>query len=311
MKIFNKVSNIDFLSLRHSMAAMSVFLIVLCFGSFFIYGFTFGLDFTGGTLIEVHYDKDVADLSTVRQLLAKAGFADASVQRFGTPKDVLIRLGISDSETSGITLSTRAFEALQQAAKVEKRRVEYVGPQVGKELVEEGGLAILYSLIGILMYVAMRFEYRFAVGAITAIIHDVIATLGIFSAFQIEFDLTVLAAVLAVIGYSLNDTIVVFDRIRENFRKLRKGTVIEIINISLNETFSRTLITSGTTLLTVLALYNFGGEIIRGFSLALLVGIIVGTYSSIYIASAAVVALGIDRSNLIAPKKELQLDEMP
>jgi preprotein translocase subunit SecF len=313
MKIFDKVSKFDFLRLRHVMAAISILLIILCFGSFFVRGFAFGLDFTGGTLLEVSYTQDLENLSEVRQVLVKAGFTDASVQRFGTPRDVLVRLGLSDSEASGTTLSNRAFAALQQAADgaVELRRVEYVGPQVGSELVEEGGLAILYSLIGILMYVAFRFEYRFAIGAITAIIHDVVITLGVFSALQIEFDLTVLAAVLAVIGYSLNDTIVVFDRIRENFRRVRKGTVIEVINLSLNETLARTLITSGTTMLTVLALYQFGGEIIHGFSLALLVGIVVGTYSSIYVASAAVVALGISRGNLVAPKKEVQIDEMP
>lgn len=312
MRLFNKVSRIDFLRLRRPMSIVSVVLIAFCCGSFFVRGLNFGIDFTGGILLEVAYTQPLEDLGNVRRTLVKTGFADSSVQRFGTPRDVLIRIAPRANESS-TTLSDRAFAALNQSAKgmAELRRVEYVGPQVGSELVNEAGLAILYSLIGILLYVAMRFEYRFAVGAIIAIIHDVIVTVGVFSFFQIEFDLTVLAAVLAVIGYSLNDTIVVFDRIRENFRRVRKGTVVEIINLSLNETLSRTLITSGTTLLAVLALHLLGGEIIHGFSLALLVGIMVGTYSSIYVASATVVALGISRADMVVSKKEAQVDHMP
>ncbi|KOR28547.1 preprotein translocase subunit SecF, partial [Achromatium sp. WMS2] len=287
-------------------------------GSFFKQGFALGLDFTGGILLEVNYKQDLDTLNGIRTTLKQAGFTDAAVQRFGTPRDALIRLGPRTGQDS-TSLSNKALAALQQveASKpnggnsVELRRVEYVGPQVGSELIEEAGLAILYSLIGILIYVAMRFEYRFAVGAIVATVHDVIITLGVFSLWQIEFDLTVLAAVLAVIGYSLNDTIIVFDRIRENFRRVRKGTVLEIINLSLNETLSRTMITSGTTVLTVLALFIFGGEIIHSFALALLVGIFVGTYSSIYVASASVIALGISRANLIVPKHNPNLDGMP
>jgi len=190
--------------------------------------------------------------------------------------------------------------------------VEFVGPQVGEELREDGGLAVLFSLIGILIYVALRFEWRFALGAVIALIHDVIFTVGIFSIFQIEFDLPVLAAVLAVIGYSLNDTIVIFDRIRENFRRVRKGSVIDVINQSINQTMSRTIITSGTTLLVLLALYLLGGEAIAGFSLALIIGIVVGTYSTIYVATAAVVALGVSRADLMPVKKEGEgLDAMP
>jgi preprotein translocase subunit SecF len=203
-------------------------------------------------------------------------------------------------------LSDRVYQVLGAAAEsaVELRRVEFVGPQVGEELREDGGLAVLFSLIGILIYVALRFEWRFSVGAVIAIIHDVFFTVGVFSIFQIEFDLPVLAAVLAVIGYSLNDTIVIFDRVRENFRKVRKGTVIEIINQSINQTLSRTFITSGTTLLVLLALFLFGGKAISGFSLALIVGVIVGTYSTIYVATAAVVALGVSRADLMPVKKE-------
>jgi len=312
MRLFNKVSRLDFLRFRRPMGIVSALLITLCFGSFLVRGLSFGIDFTGGTLLEVGYVQPVEDLGAVRRVLATAGFADSTVQRFGTPRDVLIRIAPRADETSAV-LSDRAFLAIKQAAngQAELRRVEYVGPQVGGELVEEAGLAILYSLIGILVYVAMRFEYRFALGAIIATVHDVVITVGAFSLFQIEFDLTVLAAVLAVIGYSLNDTIVVFDRIRENFRKVRKGTVLEITNLSLNETLSRTLITSGTTLLAVLALHLFGGSVIHGFSLALLVGIVVGTYSSIYVATAAVVALGISRADMVVMKKEMQVDRMP
>jgi preprotein translocase subunit SecF len=244
----------------------------------------------------------------VRAALDEAGFAGATVQHFGTLQDVMIRIApeSGEEEQTSAQLSDRVFQALSGAAEgvVELRRVEFVGPQVGEELREDGGLAVLFSLIGILIYVALRFEWRFSVGAVVAIIHDVIFTVGIFSLFQIEFDLPVLAAVLAVIGYSLNDTIVIYDRIRENFRKMRKGTVIEIINRSINQTMSRTIITSGTTLLVLLALYLFGGEIISGFSMALIIGVIVGTYSTIYVATAAVVMLGVSRADLLSVKKE-------
>lgn len=322
MRIFNKVTNFNFLRWIGPMAFISASLTAMCFWSFFVYGFVLGLDFTGGTLLEVSYAKPIENLSNVRETLAKAGFADASVQRFGTPNDILIRLKPDadvdanehkdDSRNTAHT-SNKAFVALQQAVggKATLNRVEFVGPQVGKELVEDGGLAILYALIGILIYVAIRFEYRFAIGAIVATLHDIIMTLGVFSWFQIEFDLTVLAAVLAVIGYSLNDTVVVFDRIRENFRRVRKGTVQEITNMSLNETLSRTIITSLTTFIAVTALYIFGGQVIHGFSLAMLVGIFVGTYSSIYVASAMVLALKVDRANMIIVKREARGDGMP
>lgn len=321
MRVFNKVTNFNFLRWIGPMAFISASLTALCFWSFFTNGFVLGLDFTGGTLLEVNYATPIENLKNVRDTLEKAGFADASVQYFGTPSDVLIRLGLNSEDTEvnnkqeqdDTYLSKKAFAALQQVVngKAELRRVEFVGPQVGKELVEDGGLAILYALIGILIYVAVRFEYRFAIGAIVATLHDVIMTIGVFSWFQIEFDLTVLAAVLAVIGYSLNDTVVVFDRIRENFRLVRKGTVQEITNLSLNETLSRTIITGSTTFMAIVALYLLGGQVVQGFSLAILVGIFVGTYSSIYVASAMVLALKIDRAHMIVTKREFRGDGMP
>ena len=299
--------NIDFMGKRRTAVMLSVAALLICFASIVFRGFNLGLDFTGGTLIELGYERP-AELSAVRAALDDAGFSGATVQHFGTNRDVMIRIApeSGEAEQTSAELSERVFRALSEAAggAVELRRVEFVGPQVGEELREDGGLAVLFSLIGILIYVALRFEWRFSVGAVVAIIHDVIFTVGIFSLFQVEFDLPVLAAVLAVIGYSLNDTIVIYDRIRENFRKMRKGTVIEIINRSINQTMSRTIITSGTTLLVLLALYLFGGEIISGFSMALIIGVIVGTYSTIYVATAAVVMLGVSRADLLSVKKE-------
>ena len=293
-------------------AAISIALILISFVSFFTRGFNFGIDFTGGTLIEVGYEQDVS-LDRVRTALDQAGYSGASVQRFGTLQDVLIRIPPVEDVTSA-ELSDKVFRELSAEAegKVELRRVEFVGPQVGDELTEKGGLAVLYSLIGILIYVALRFEWRFAVGAVVATIHDVVITVGLFSLLQIEFDLPVLAAVLAVIGYSLNDTIVVYDRIRENFRKMRKGQPLDIVNNSLNQTLSRTIMTSLTTAIVVLALFILGGQIIHGFALVLLVGIIVGTYSSIYVASAAVLALGVSKEDLMPVKKEgAEVDSLP
>ena len=273
----------------------------------FVRGFNFGLDFTGGTVIELGYESPV-EVSDVNAVLTDNGFNGATVQYFGSRQDILIRLApqaLEQGEVGSAQVSDTLYRNLSAAAQaaglgaVELRRVEFVGPQVGEELREQGGLAVLFALIGILIYVALRFEWRFAVGAVAALIHDVLFTVGMFSIFQIEFDLTVLAAVLAVIGYSLNDTIVIFDRIRENFRKMRKGTVLEITNRSINQTLSRTIITSGTTLMVLFALYFFGGEIISGFSLALIIGIVVGTYSTIYIATAIAIWLGISRADLM------------
>lgn len=309
MKQLFKPTNFDFMQHRQRAVILSAVLILISLGSVIVQGLKLGIDFTGGTLLEVGY-QEPADIAQIRATLDTGGFSDVAVQLFGTPKDVLIRLAPKGEESSA-ALSDRAFSALNDAAggAAELRRVEFVGPQVGEELTEDGGLAILYAMFGILIYVALRFEYRFSLGSVIALMHDVIITIGVFSIFQVEFDLPVLAAVLAVIGYSLNDTIVVFDRIRENFRKVRKGTVLEIINKSLNQTLSRTIVTSGTTLLVLLALFFIGGEIIHGFALALIIGVLIGTYSSIYVASTAVVMLGVSRADLMPVKKEEEADE--
>ncbi len=283
----------------------SIALVVVSLVSILTLGMNWGLDFTGGSLIEVGYEKPV-DLVKVRGALEQAGFRDAVVQHFGTSRDVLVRLAPRAGEGTE-SLGDRVLQALQQSSAdnpVQLRRQEFVGPQVGAELRDDGGLAMLIALAFILIYVMARFEYRLAVGSIAALVHDVIITLGFFSLFQWEFDLTVLAALLAVIGYSLNDTIVVFDRIRENFRRLRKLGTIEVMNVSLNETLSRTLMTSFTTLIVVLAMFFLGGELIHGFSAALLIGIGVGTYSSIYVASTAALALKVSRESLMPVQKE-------
>ncbi len=311
MQFFKNNTAIDFMGRRRLATLFSGILILISLGALIVRGLNFGIDFTGGTLIEVKFPQAV-ELADVRSALSTGGFNEAVVQHFGTSQEVLIRLAPQEN-TESAKISDQAYAALKGIdAEADLRRVEFVGPQVGDELTEDGGLALLYSLIGILIYVGLRFEYRFAVGSVVALIHDVIITLGFFSLFQVEFDLPVLAAVLAVIGYSLNDTIVVFDRIRENFRKVRKGETIEIINGSINQTLSRTLITSGTTLLVLVALLLFGGEIIHGFSLALIVGIVVGTYSSIYVASTSVIAMGVSRADLMPVKKEDgTVDDMP
>lgn len=306
---FFKRTNIDFMRIRLPAIWLSTLVNLIGIGSFIFLGFNFGLDFTGGTVVEVGYEQP-ANLVQVRSALAAGGFEEAGVQHFGSTREVLIRLP-PVAEGASANLGDRVISALSTKAgedpaenRVQLRRVEFVGAQVGQELVEQGGLAVLYTLIGILIYVAIRFEWRFAVGAVVATMHDVIVTLAVFSLFQIEFDLTVLAAVLAIIGYSLNDTVVIFDRIRENFRKVRKGTILDIVNLSINETLSRTIITHGVTMLAVLALFFLGGQVIHGFALAFIVGIITGTYSSIYVASSATVMLGISRADLLPPPKE-------
>jgi preprotein translocase subunit SecF len=310
MELFRIKNTIDFMSKRKTLMVISIVLIAISLGSLLINGLKLGIDFAGGTLVEVGY-QETADLEVVRNQLVTGGFPESVVQHFGTSKDVLIRLAAS--EKNNADLSTKVMNALRAGGQeVELRRIEFVGPQAGRDLVENGGLAVLAALFGILIYVYFRFEIRFALGAILATVHDVVLTLGFFSLFQIEFDLTVLAAVLAVIGYSLNDTIVVYDRVREHFRKMRKGSTEEIINSAVTQTLSRTIMTSGTTLLTVLALFILGGQIIHGFSQALLVGIIVGTYSSIYVASALVLVLGISKADLMPVQKEgADLDSIP
>ena len=295
----------DFRGRRFLFLAISGGLIVLSFICLATRGLNFGIDFTGGALIEVAYP-GAADLDAVRSTLSGAGFDGAQVQNFGTSRDVLIRLR-PDEELDGATLGETVMEILSQAnPQVQLRRVEFVGPQVGEDLKEQGGLALLFALLMILAYVAFRFQWKFAVGSVAALFHDVILTLGFFSLVQLTFDLSVLAALLAVIGYSLNDTIVVFDRIRENFRQFRKGDPQEIMNGSINQTLSRTLITSGTTVLVLFALLFLGGEAIEPFSEALIFGIGVGTYSSIYIASAMALQLNVSLADLAAPPKREQ-----
>ncbi len=303
---------IDFLGKRKLALILSSVLIIVSIASLAINGLKLGIDFTGGTLVEVGY-KQSADLNVLRKDLAEAGFGDTTVQNFGTTKDVLIRIKPQDG-VSNAQLSDKVLDAANKSSTeaVDKRRVEFVGPQVGDELAEDGGLAMLYSMFGILIYVAWRFEYKFSLGSVAALFHDVIITLGVFSLFQMEFDLTVLAAVLAVIGYSLNDTIVVYDRIRENFRTLRQDGSENIMNISLNQTLSRTLMTSITTAIVLIALAFLGGEIIHNFAIALLIGVGIGTYSSIYVASPIVLALGISKEDLMLPIKEgEEFDGMP
>ncbi len=294
----------NFMSGRKIAMVISSLLILISLGSLVTRGLNVGIDFTGGTVIELGYPETV-DLQPIRDALAKAGYGDAIVQHFGSAKEVLVRLAPREGQDKA-EFSSQVIELLRQqagGADVQVRRVDFVGPQVGEELREDGGLAVLYALIAILIYVSLRFEYRFSLGAVAALIHDVIITLGVFSILQLEFDLSVLAAILAVIGYSLNDTIVVFDRIRENFRKLRKKTPIEVVNISINETLSRTLVTSLTTLLVLFSLYLFGGEVIASFALALIIGVLVGTYSSIYVASSTALMMGISRIDLMPPEK--------
>jgi preprotein translocase subunit SecF len=304
MQLFKQQTNIDFMSKRKIAFVFSAILLIASIASIVTQGLNFGIDFTGGTMIEVAYEQE-ANLDDIRGQLTQAGYDDALVQNFGSLNEVLIRLPVLESENMS-ELSNKIVAVLQaeSSSDIDLRRVEFVGPQVGEELTEDGGLAMLYALIGILIYVALRFEYRFAIGSVVALVHDVVLTIGFFSLFQIEFDLTVLAAVLAVIGYSLNDTIVVFDRIRETFLRLRKGSSEEILNRALNDTLSRTLMTSVTTLLVVLALFTFGGEVIHAFSIALLLGIVIGTYSSIYIASNTVLTMGISKADLMPPEKD-------
>jgi len=305
-------TNINFIGNRKIALAFSAVLTLLSIGSLAVRGLQMGIDFTGGTLIQVGY-KQTADLTLLRNTLDTEGFNDATVQNFGTAKDVLIRLKPHEGVSSA-DLSNKVLEAINKntAEPAELQRVEFVGPQVGDDLAEDGFLALLYSTIAILAYIAWRFEWKFAAGAIIATIHDVVVTLGLFSILGLEFDLTVLAAVLALIGYSLNDTIVVYDRIRENFRLLRSISTEDIMNISVNVTLSRTIMTSLTVLLVLVSLFFLGGEVIHNFSIVLLFGVFFGTYSSIFIASPVALLLGISPADLMIPVKEdSELDQMP
>ncbi|MEZ9669110.1 protein-export membrane protein SecF [Vibrio breoganii] len=305
---------IDFMRWSKGAVVFSLLMIAASIYTISTNWLNWGLDFTGGTLIEVGFEHP-ANLEEIRASLDEKGFGDATVQNFGSARDVMVRLRPRE-DLQGEQLGSQIIRALEEGTgeSVEMRRVEFVGPNVGDELAEAGGLAIIVSLICILLYVSMRFEWRLAAGAVLALAHDVIITVGIFSIMQIEVDLTIVAALLTVVGYSLNDTIVVFDRIRENFRKMRKGDSVEIINGAITQTLSRTLITSGTTLFVVVALFTKGGANIHGFATALLLGITVGTYSSIYVASNLALKLGVSREHLMPPQVEkegAEFDEMP
>lgn len=324
MEFFRKQTNIDFMGKRRVALVVSAVLMLISAVSLVTRGLNFGLDFTGGTLIEVSYEQP-PELNDVRASLSSAGFGDAVVQTFGEPTDIVVRLAVREPESSADDsvetdgsdeqsaadsfaeqIGAEVLTALQEgtAGEVTLRRQEYVGPQIGRELAEKGALAMLVVLLGILAYVSLRFQWRFSLGAVAALVHDVLITFGVLSLVQLSFDLTVVAALLAVIGYSLNDTIVVFDRIRENFRTLRKQTAKQVVNTSVNQTLSRTLMTSGTTLLVLIALFYFGGEIIHAFAFTLIAGVLVGTYSSIYVASNAILSLGVSREDLLENKVE-------
>jgi len=299
MNILKSNLNIDFNKYRKSAAVFSAILLIASIVEIAFYGLNLGLDFTGGTLIEVRYEQD-ANRDQVQAKLEAAGFDKTIVQYFGTSKDITIRLEPQADKKADV-IGNMVLDALRKDSdsKVEMRRIEFVGPAVGEELAEQGGLAMLVALIFILIYVSMRFEWKFALGSVAALAHDILITVGLFSMIGMEFNLTVLAAILAVIGYSLNDTIVVFDRIRENFLKLRKSDSEKVVNISLNQTLARTFMTSITTMLVLLALFFLGGELIHGFATALISGVIVGTYSSIYVASNVALSLGITKEDLM------------
>jgi preprotein translocase subunit SecF len=313
MKFLKKKTNIDFLSLSRRRIALSISVIVVIASlvSLGMRGLNFGIDFTGGILLEVGYSED-ADVEGIRNDLFAAGFEDAQVQLFGAANDVLVRLPPQEGSDQGAIRERLQATLTAGGKEVELRRVEAVSPQVGGELAEQGGFAMIIALLLIFAYVMFRFQWKFAAGAVAALVHDVIITIGFFSIFSLPFDLTVVAAVLAVIGYSLNDTVVAFDRIRENFFKLRGVSSEESMNTSINEMLARTLITGLTTLLVLVALLTLGGESIAPFSIALIVGIIVGTYSSIYTASATALLLGVNAQDLIEPVKDPELiDDLP
>ncbi len=305
------LKTIDFMGKRKFALTFSLLLIIASLISIATRGLNLGIDFTGGYLIEAHYQTDV-NLDKIRTALAQAKFKDTEVQNFGSTKDILVRIA-PRKHTNQASLGTKVLAALKSSTteNVIMRRVEFIGPQVGNELRDEGGIAMLVALGGILIYVSLRFQFKSALGAILALVHDVIITVGVFSVFQLEFNLTVLAAILAVIGYSLNDTVVVLDRIRETFRNLRKTSAIEILNMSITQTLSRTLMTSFTTLLVLFALFIFGGEAIHGFATALIVGVFIGTYSSIYVASSLLMTMNIKRQDFLVATKEQIMNDNP
>jgi preprotein translocase subunit SecF len=309
MEFFKKVTTIDFMRARWWSAGVSAVLIFGSIVSLMVNGLHLGLDFTGGVQFQVSYQQP-ANLTQIRTSLTQAGFTESEAKTYGSASQVLITLPPLANEadqTAQDTLRTSVLAALPGAT---LEQVNIVGAEVGEELFTTGALAMFVSLLAILIYVGLRFEYRFAISAIIALIHDPILILGVFSLFHIQFELISLVALLTVVGYSLNDTIVVFDRVRENFRKVRKGTPLEIMNLSINETLSRTIMTSGLTLIAVLALLLYAGPVLFSFALALMIGIIVGTYSSIYIAGALAIVFGLDRANFL-PKKREAMDDLP
>ena len=303
----SKDSKIDFMKYRNIAGSISLALVLASLVSLAFNQVEWGLDFTGGTLVEVAYENPV-DPGDIRAELDGAGFSGHVVQFFGSERDILVRIppqkNLSDRENASLGDEVLKVLVVKAREGVSLRRSEFVGPAVGEELTNQGGLGMLTALAAVMLYIAMRFQLKFAIGAVIALFHDVIIILGIFSVTRWDFDLTVLAAILAVIGYSLNDTIVVADRIRENFRKIRRGSSLDIINTSLNQTLGRTIVTSLTTLLVLIALYFLGGELIRGFAEGLIIGVVIGTYSSIYIAANVLVMLHISKEDLAIPVKE-------
>jgi preprotein translocase subunit SecF len=310
MEFFQKATHFRFMEKRRIWYVFSALLIVGSIVAVAVRGLNFGIDFTGGVVIEAGYSAP-ADLDATREALAGAGLAGAQVQSFGTASDVLVRLPPAEGKEA-MALSERAIAAIRTVdSAVEIRRTESIGPQVGRELAEKGATALLMTLLFIGIYVIMRFQWKFSVGATLAALHDPFVVVGFFAITQLTFDLPVLSAILAVIGYSLNDTVVVFDRVRERLLTMRKATPIEVMNTAINETLSRTIMTSGTTSIVVLALLLLGGEALRGFATALLVGIVVGTYSSIYVAGAAALDFGLSQRDLMPPEKKGEIDELP
>ncbi|MGY6278096.1 protein translocase subunit SecF [Methylomonas sp. MgM2] len=302
---------IDFLGKRKTAFFFSGSLFLISIVSFVINGLNLGIDFTGGSVYELHYSQSV-DLDRMRMILEQQGFPDANLQNFGTSQDVLIRLKpIADMDQEQLTQTILSVCNSSQIQPGEMRRVEFVGPQVGEDLFNDGGLALLLSFIGVMIYVSIRFQWKLSVGAIAALFHDTIITMGFFSVFGWEFDMTVLSAILALVGYSINDTIVVYDRIRETVRGSRQDAMIDIANSALNDTLSRTILTSLTVFLTLLALAFFGGKTIHGFAIAMLIGVVKGTYSSIYIASSLALTMGLTRQDLMPKGKDAAVDELP
>ena len=307
MKLFARVPSIDFMAQRRTGLAVSLALSIAAVVLLATRGLNFGIDFTGGVLVEVVYPQNV-ELEDVRKHLAGAGYHNAVAQYFGGTSNVLIRLPPAENASSA-EVSTRVLEALGSG--VELRRIEFVGPQVGEELSEQGSLALLIAFIGIFIYIAFRFEWKFSLGAIAALVHDAVMALGFLSLAWIEFDITTLAAILALIGYSNNETVVIFDRVRENLINLRRTEIRDVVNLSVNQTLLRSIITHLTTLLVCSALYWLGGPTVHSFSVTLIVGVIVATYSSIYVSTSLAVALGVSREDLLPPKLDENADKMP